>query len=110
MLRRYLSDLRMFLIGAWFHWDWTGYWALVSGASTLGTRRLLDSNIKAGLLIWALDRFISLCRTVIINKLWLIPTRRADQAGSALIDIMDGEVMRMTVTRPLFNWKAGQHA
>lgn len=65
---------------------------------------------QSGFLFWGTDRLISFARLVIVNKLWLIKSERREECGQATIEVLDGEVMRLTVKRELLEWKAGQHA
>ena len=65
---------------------------------------------QSGFLLWGTDRLISFARLVIVNKLWLIKSESSDECGQAKIEVLDGEVMRLTVKRDLLEWKAGQHA
>jgi hypothetical protein len=46
---------------------------------------------------------------VAVNKLWLVKSESADICGQATIEMLDGEVMRLTMKRDL-DWQAGQHA
>lgn len=45
---------------------------------------------------------------VAVNKLWLIKSEVADECGQATIEMLDGEVMRLTMKRDM-DWQAGQH-
>jgi len=45
---------------------------------------------------------------VAVNKLWLIKSESAAECGQAIIEMLDGEVMRLTMKRDL-DWQAGQH-
>lgn len=64
---------------------------------------------QSGFLLWFIDRLISLARMVAVNKLWLVKTESADGCGQATIELLDGEVMRLTLRRDM-DWQAGQHA
>jgi ferric-chelate reductase len=67
------------------------------------------ADIQSGFLLWTVDRLISLARMVAVNKLWLIKSEAVDQCGQATIEVLDGEVMRLTMRRDM-HWEAGQHA
>jgi hypothetical protein len=96
---------RLFLVGCYFHWDWQAYWIWVSFDS-LAHRESAD--LQSGFLLWFADRLISLARMVAVNKLWLIKSESAAECGQATIEMLDGEVMRLTMKRDL-DWQAGQH-
>jgi ferric-chelate reductase len=67
------------------------------------------ADVQSGFLLWTIDRLISLARLVAVNKLWLIKSEAVDQCGQATIEVLDGEVMRLTMRRDM-HWEAGQHA
>ena len=45
---------------------------------------------------------------VAVNKLWLIKSESAAECGQTTIEMLDGEVMRLTMKRDM-DWHAGQH-
>jgi len=96
---------RLFLVGCYFHWDWQAYWIWAS-LDNLAHRESAD--IQSGFLLWFVDRLVSLARMVAVNKLWLIKSESATECGQATIEMLDGEVMRLTMKRDL-DWQAGQH-
>lgn len=69
-----------------------------------------ELTLQSGFLLWGTDRLISTVRLVIVNKLWLVKSESRDECGQATIEVLDGEVMRLTMKRDLLEWKAGQHA
>jgi len=69
------------------------------------------ANIKAGFVIWGFDRFVSLLRMAIINKVWLMPFRKSNkQCSECTIELVSTDLVRVTVPRPLLKWGPGQHA
>jgi hypothetical protein len=96
---------RLFLVGCYFHWDWQAYWIWV-GPHRLA--RCQHADDQSGFLLWFVDRLVSLARMVAVNKLWLIKSESAAECGQATIEMLDGEVMRLTMKRDL-DWQAGQH-
>ncbi|TXT11226.1 hypothetical protein VHUM_01977 [Vanrija humicola] len=74
----------MFLVAVYHHYEPYNYW------------------VWPGLLLWGLDRFVGFARLVLVNKLWF---RR-----NSTIELVDTDVLRVTVHRPLLRWSAGQHA
>ncbi|WVQ72912.1 hypothetical protein IAR50_002474 [Cryptococcus sp. DSM 104548] len=79
----------MYLIGALFHWQWLHYW------------------VWPALLIWGLDRLIRFGRFLYINN---FVSFRHKREGGCKVELMDHDVMRITVGREKWGWKAGQHA
>lgn len=83
----------MFLVGLWFHRPNFRYW------------------IWPSLFLWGLDRFVSLLRMFVVNKAWLLPFKsKREQHSSCSVELVTPKVLRLRVKRPLFKWKAGQHA
>ncbi|RSH83916.1 hypothetical protein EHS25_005160 [Saitozyma podzolica] len=82
----------MFLVGCYFHFEEGNYW------------------IWAGFVVWGLDRFLSLCKIIVGNKLWLLATSQKRDTSECLVELVSEGVMRITMARPLLHWKAGQHA
>ncbi|OWZ45379.1 ferric reductase transmembrane component 4 [Cryptococcus neoformans c8] len=80
----------MYLVGAWFHWRWLGYW------------------VWPALAIWALDRFLRFAKVIYINN-FLNPSK-FKMLGESKIELLDHDVMRVTLRRENWSWKAGQHA
>ncbi|WOO82515.1 Ferric reductase transmembrane component 3 [Vanrija pseudolonga] len=83
----------MFIIAAYYHWPPFSYW------------------VWPCFIIWGLDRFASLARMVVINKAWLLPfaSRRAEHSACK-VELVDPNVVRITVNRPILRWIPGQHA
>ncbi|ODN74378.1 hypothetical protein L202_06789 [Cryptococcus amylolentus CBS 6039] len=73
----------MYLVGALFHWKWLHYW------------------VWPALLIWGVDRAIRFGRFVYIN---------GGGRGRCQVELLDHDVMRITINRRNWSWKAGQHA
>jgi ferric-chelate reductase len=66
--------------------------------------------IWPGVLLWSVDRFARVGRLVLINKLWIMPGRRRDlQLDETEMRLTGPASMMITVKRPGFTWKAGQH-
>jgi hypothetical protein len=65
--------------------------------------------MQSGFFFWIVDRIISFARLVVVNKLWLIKSESKDECGQGTIELLDGEVMRLTMKRDMLDWKAGQH-
>ncbi|GMK58647.1 hypothetical protein CspeluHIS016_0600890 [Cutaneotrichosporon spelunceum] len=85
----------VFLVAVYFHSParWFQYWVWPS------------------LFLWGLDRFVSFGRMVVVNKVWLLPFRsRREEHSACTVELVSPEVMRLRVRRPLFRWRAGQHA
>lgn len=82
--------LSMYLVGAWFHWRWLGYW------------------VWPALAVWALDRFLRFAKVIYINN-FLNPSK-FKMLGESKIELLDHDVMRVTLRRENWSWKAGQHA
>ncbi|KAL1410594.1 ferric-chelate reductase Frp1 [Vanrija albida] len=74
----------MFLVAVYHHYEPYNYW------------------VWPGLFLWGLDRFVGFARLAVVNKLWF--------RHSASIELVDTDVLRVTVNRPLLRWSAGQHA
>lgn len=83
----------IFVVGSYYHWPRLGEWCWV------------------GLVIWAFDRIFSLLRMFWVNMAWLLPlsSRRADHSACT-VDLVDPNVVRLTVKRNNFKWSPGQHA
>ncbi|TXT10807.1 hypothetical protein VHUM_02312 [Vanrija humicola] len=83
----------MFIIAAYYHWPEFNYW------------------VWPCLLIWGLDRIVSFARLAIINKAWLLPFRsRRAEHSACKVELVDPNVVRITVNRPILRWIPGQHA
>lgn len=83
----------IFIACAYLHWPRMGEWCWV------------------GLFLWGLDRFCGWARMFIVNKAWLLPFKsKRDQHSACVAELLLGDVVRLTVNRPLFRWFAGQHA
>lgn len=80
----------MFIIGCLFHW--VALWGYLA----------------AGLIIWGGSRILGAARLVYLNSVTLF-TKPATTDHLALVELLDAEVMRITVPTPM-KWKAGQHA
>lgn len=83
----------IFIVGSYYHWPRLGEWCWV------------------GLVIWAFDRIVSTLRMVIVNKAWLMPfsSRRAEHSGCT-VELVDPDVVRLTLNRPNLRYSPGQHA
>jgi hypothetical protein len=73
---------------------------------------VLTSEPSVALGLWAVDRLIRLCRLVISN---FCTGRRLNGDSVALreqnlVELLDGNVLRVTIRRRSFRWSAGQHA
>nr|KIR86161.1 ferric reductase transmembrane component 4 [Cryptococcus tetragattii IND107] len=80
----------MYLVGAWFHWRWLGYW------------------VWPAMAIWAFDRFLRFGKVIYINN--FLNPRKFNMLGESRIELLDHDVMRVTLRRENWSWKAGQHA
>ncbi|KAK8858407.1 hypothetical protein IAR55_002634 [Kwoniella newhampshirensis] len=80
----------MYLVGAFYHWTRLHYW------------------VWPAMVIWALDRIIRGARVVWANN-FLNPKKR-NTSGASTIELLNHNVMRVTIRRDGFKWKAGQHA
>ncbi|KAK4688008.1 hypothetical protein P7C73_g2110, partial [Tremellales sp. Uapishka_1] len=76
----------VFMIGACLHWKQLCYW------------------VWPGFVLWGLDRGVRFAKLVCINRLWR--TARAD----GTVELVDKDVVRLTVKGKNMHWKAGQHA
>ncbi|KAL1409230.1 ferric-chelate reductase Frp1 [Vanrija albida] len=74
----------MFIIGCLFHW--VALWGYLA----------------AGLIIWGGSRVLGLVRLAYLNALW--------RSDLALVELLEPDVMRVTVPRDRLKWHAGQHA
>lgn len=74
----------MFLVAVYHHYEPYNYW------------------VWPGLFLWGLDRFVGFARLVLVNKLWF--------RNNSTIELVDTDVLRVTVNRPLLRWSPGQHA
>jgi predicted ferric reductase len=83
----------LFIVGSYYHWPRLGEWCWV------------------GLVIWGFDRVVAAARMFIVNKAWLMPlsSRRSEHSG-CVVELVEQDVVRLTVNRPLFRWSPGQHA
>lgn len=83
----------MFLVGCYFHFKRLRYWAW------------------AGLVVWGFDRALGFLRMFVANKGWFlcVPGKR-EQTSACTAELLEGEVVRLTVRRPLFKFSPGQHA
>ncbi|KAL1408716.1 ferric-chelate reductase Frp1 [Vanrija albida] len=83
----------MFIVAAYLHWPDFDYW------------------VWPCLLIWGLDRFVSMARMIVINKAWLLPfAKRRAEHSACKVELVDPNVVRITVNRPILRWIPGQHA
>ncbi|KAK4687093.1 ferric-chelate reductase, partial [Tremellales sp. Uapishka_1] len=83
----------VFLISAYIHYPDFGYWLWPS------------------LLIWGLDRLVRLGKVIVLNKLWFLPfASKKDQVGYCTVELVDEDVMRLTMNTNTLSWGAGQHA
>ncbi|CAK9787366.1 unnamed protein product [Cutaneotrichosporon oleaginosum] len=63
------------------------------------------------LLLWGLDRIVSFGRMIVVNKVWLLPFRsKREEHSACTVELVSSDVLRLRVRRPLFRWRAGQHA
>lgn len=60
--------------------------------------------IKAGVALWAMDRGVRMIKWIMINKMW--QGKRQD----VKVEVMEGDVMRLTVRGSALKWSPGQHA
>lgn len=83
----------MFLVGCYFHFRRLRYWAW------------------AALIVWGFDRGLGFLRMFLVNKGWFlcVPSKR-EETSSCTCELLEGEVVRLTVRRPLFKFSPGQHA
>ncbi|WVF69269.1 hypothetical protein IAT40_004045 [Kwoniella sp. CBS 6097] len=79
----------LYLIGAFFHWWRMWYW------------------VAPAMAIWALDRFIRFGKVMYQNNFH--KANRWKNLGESKIELLDHDVMRVTIRRENFHWKAGQH-
>ncbi|RSH84110.1 uncharacterized protein EHS24_005609 [Apiotrichum porosum] len=83
----------IFIVGSYYHWPRLGEWCWV------------------GLVIWAFDRVLATCRMMWVNKVWLMPFSSKRAAHSACtVELVDPDVVRLTVNRPNMKWSPAQHA
>ncbi|WWC95890.1 hypothetical protein V866_002757 [Kwoniella sp. B9012] len=80
----------MYLVGAWFHWRWLGQWVIPA------------------MVIWIFDRLLRFAQVIYQNNFHK-PSKWAT-SGDCKIELLDHDVMRITIRRDNFHWKAGQHA
>ncbi|PPQ99070.1 hypothetical protein CVT24_003630 [Panaeolus cyanescens] len=73
-----------------------GYWH--AKAQNMG------DYIWPGILVWAFDRFLRVCRLVLNNRFW-----SRSHAGDALVELLSEDTIRLTLTRRM-SWTPGQHA
>lgn len=83
----------LFLVGCYFHFRRLRYWAW------------------SAMIVWGFDRGLGLLRMFVINKGWFlcVPSKR-EETSSCTAELLEGEVVRLTVRRPLFKFSPGQHA
>lgn len=83
----------MFIVASYYHWPRMAEWTWIA------------------LLLWGIDRFVAFARLFFHNKTWLMwsSARHAEHSGST-VELIDDDVVRVTVNRPLFKWSPGQHA
>ncbi|OCF43978.1 ferric reductase transmembrane component 4 [Kwoniella heveanensis CBS 569] len=79
----------LYLIGAFFHWWRMWYW------------------VAPAMAIWALDRFIRFAKVMYQNNFH--KPNRWKNLGESKIELLDHDVMRVSIRRDNFHWKAGQH-
>ena len=72
---------------------------------------LMTSCSQPGFVIWGFDRLVRVLRLVVLNKMWMFPSRRVS-AGltDTKVEVLGSDVLRVTVQRDQLSWKAGQHA
>ncbi|WWC70536.1 uncharacterized protein I206_104487 [Kwoniella pini CBS 10737] len=80
----------MYLVGAWFHWRWLGQWVIPA------------------MVIWIFDRLLRFAQVIYQNNFHR-PGEWSSN-GDCKIELLDHDVMRITIKRENFHWKAGQHA
>ncbi|WRT67595.1 uncharacterized protein IL334_004567 [Kwoniella shivajii] len=80
----------MYLVGAYFHWYYLGQWVLPA------------------LAIWIFDRLLRFLKVLYQNNFH--NPRKWKSRGESKIELLDHDVMRVTIRRDNFHWKAGQHA
>lgn len=85
----------LFLVAVYFH----------------SPNRWFQMWVWPSLFLWGLDRFVSFARMIVVNKAWFLPfaSKRAEHSACT-VDLVSPDVIRLHVRRPLFKWKAGQHA
>ncbi|KAL7411008.1 hypothetical protein BDY24DRAFT_417348 [Mrakia frigida] len=82
----------LFLIGSYMHWEEYGMWVWPS------------------FLIWGLDRFVRLGKTIFLNKLWLsFSSKTGAEERTAVVESLHGGALRVTLPRSM-RWTPGQHA
>jgi predicted ferric reductase len=102
LARRYFYELFLFLhitmsiifiVASYYHWPRLGEWCWI------------------GLVIWAFDRVLAALRMFVVNKAWLMPlSSRREEHSACTVELVDPDVVRLTVKRPLLKWAPGQHA
>lgn len=86
----------------------TSAYIIVSRTCACSWRQTHD---QAGFVIWGFDRLVSLLRMAVINKVWLMPFRKSNkQCSECTIELVNADLVRVTVPRPLLRWGPGQHA
>ncbi|WVW84449.1 hypothetical protein I302_106483 [Kwoniella bestiolae CBS 10118] len=80
----------MYLVGAWFHWRWLGQWVIPA------------------MVIWIFDRLLRFAQVIYQNNFH--NPRKWSTSGDCKIELLDHDVMRITIRRDNFHWRAGQHA
>ncbi|WVQ96762.1 hypothetical protein IAU59_003869 [Kwoniella sp. CBS 9459] len=79
----------LYLIGAFFHWWRMWYW------------------VAPAMAFWGVDRFIRFGKVIYQNNLH--KHNRWKNVGESKIELLGHDVMRVTIRRENFHWKAGQH-
>ncbi|WWD18295.1 hypothetical protein CI109_102745 [Kwoniella shandongensis] len=79
----------LYLVGAFFHWTRLHYW------------------VWPAMIIWAIDRIIRGVRVIWTNN--LLNPMKWKYSGDSKIELLNHDVMRVTIRRGKFNWRAGQH-
>lgn len=83
----------MFIVASYYHWPRMAEWTWIA------------------LLLWGIDRFVAFARLFFYNKSWLMwSSARHEEHSGSVVELIDHDVVRVTVTRPLFKWTPGQHA
>lgn len=67
--------------------------------------------IQPGLVIWGFDRLVRVLRLVVLNKMWMFPSRRVSEGlADTKVEVLGSDVLRVTIQRGGLSWRAGQHA
>jgi len=83
----------MFITAAWAHWPPFKNW------------------IFPCIILWGFDRLCGVLRLIVLNKWWSLPLRRSKKLPehTAVIELVDPNVVRIAFNRPLLKWSPGQH-